>query len=87
MSQNGLWLRQGDENQQSVIHALHVADQGQHLENVIVFLYGADDHFIGRIDAQSGQLAGPGLGAARRLCLGHQRARRCITTITPCRPR
>jgi len=56
VSQNGLWLRQGDENQQSVIHALRVADQGQHLENVIVFLYGANDAFKGRIDAQTAQL-------------------------------
>ena len=56
VSQNGLWLRQGDEKQQSVIHSLRVADQGQHLEDVIVFLYGANDHFLGRIDAKSGQL-------------------------------
>jgi lipopolysaccharide export system permease protein len=56
ISINGLWLRQGDENQQSVIHALHVADQGQHLEDVIVFLYGANDKFLGRIDAKSAQL-------------------------------
>jgi lipopolysaccharide export system permease protein len=56
VSQNGLWLRQGDEHQQSVIHSLRVADQGQHLEDVIVFLYGADDHFVGRIDAKSGDL-------------------------------
>jgi lipopolysaccharide export system permease protein len=51
-----LWLRQGDEKQQSVIHALRVTEQGQHLEDVIVFLYGANDHFVGRIDAMSGQL-------------------------------
>ncbi|HEV7959656.1 MAG TPA: LPS export ABC transporter permease LptG [Rhizomicrobium sp.] len=56
VSQNGLWLRQGDERQQSVIHALRVADQGQHLEDVIVFLYGAEDRFNGRIDARSGDL-------------------------------
>ncbi|MBN9545351.1 MAG: LPS export ABC transporter permease LptG [Alphaproteobacteria bacterium] len=56
VSQNGLWLRQGDENKQSVIHALRVADQGQHLEDVIVFLYSANDHFTGRIDAKSGRL-------------------------------
>jgi lipopolysaccharide export system permease protein len=56
VSQNGLWLRQGDENQQSVIHALHVAEQGQHLENVIIFLYGAHDAFKGRIEARSAQL-------------------------------
>jgi lipopolysaccharide export system permease protein len=56
VSQNGLWLRQGDENQQSVIHALRVADQGQHLEDVVVFRYGANDKFLGRIDAKSAQL-------------------------------
>jgi lipopolysaccharide export system permease protein len=56
VSQNGLWLRQGDEKQQSVINALRVAAQGQHLEDVIVFLYGAEDHFLGRIDAKSGDL-------------------------------
>ena len=56
VSQNGLWLRQGDENRQSVIHALRVADQGQHLEDVIVFLYSANDHFTGRIDAKTGRL-------------------------------
>ncbi|HEY5347344.1 MAG TPA: LptF/LptG family permease, partial [Rhizomicrobium sp.] len=56
VSINGLWLRQGNEDRQSVIHALRVADQGQHLEDVIVFLYGANDQFAGRIDAKSGQL-------------------------------
>jgi lipopolysaccharide export system permease protein len=56
VSQNGLWLRQGNEKQQSVIHALRVADQGQHLEDVIVFLYGGEDQFKGRIDARTGEL-------------------------------
>jgi lipopolysaccharide export system permease protein len=56
VSANGLWLRQGDENGQSVIHALTVADQGVHLDDVIVFLYGVGDHVIGRIDARSAQL-------------------------------
>ncbi|MEJ1968924.1 MAG: LPS export ABC transporter permease LptG [Rhizomicrobium sp.] len=56
VARNGLWLRQGDEAQQSVIHALHVADQGVHLEDVVVFLYGAKDHFLGRIDAKSADL-------------------------------
>jgi lipopolysaccharide export system permease protein len=56
VSNNGLWLRQGDETQQSVIHALRVTDQGVRLENVIVFLYGAKDAFKGRIDAQRGVL-------------------------------
>ncbi len=56
ISQNGLWLRQGDEQQQSVIHALRVADQGRHLQDVVVFLYGAGDKFLGRIDARSADL-------------------------------
>ena len=56
LSINGLWLRQGDARQQSVIHALRVAQQGEHLEDVLVFLYGPNDHFIGRIDASSAQL-------------------------------
>jgi lipopolysaccharide export system permease protein len=53
---NGLWLRQGDEDGQSVIHALTAADQGVHLYDVIVFLYGAKDHVVGRIDAKSAEL-------------------------------
>jgi lipopolysaccharide export system permease protein len=56
VSINGLWLRQGDEHQQSVIHALRVAQQGEHLQDVVVFLYGANDRFTGRIDAKSAQL-------------------------------
>lgn len=56
VSINGLWLRQGNARQQSVIHALRVADQGEHLEDVLVFLYGANDQFLGRIDASSAQL-------------------------------
>jgi lipopolysaccharide export system permease protein len=56
VSMNGLWLRQGDTSQQSVIHALRVTGQGEHLEDVMVLLYGANDHFIGRIDAKSADL-------------------------------
>lgn len=56
VSINGLWLRQGDEDRQSVIHALRVADQGVRLEDVDVFLYGANDHFLGRISARGAQL-------------------------------
>jgi len=56
ISTNGLWLRQGDRDSQSVIHALTVADQGVHLDDVILFLYGAKDHFAGRIDAKSAHL-------------------------------
>jgi lipopolysaccharide export system permease protein len=56
ISENGLWLRQGDAKAQSVIHALRVADQGVRLEDVTIFLYGAADRFLGRIDARSAML-------------------------------
>jgi lipopolysaccharide export system permease protein len=56
VSINGLFLRQGDVQQQSVIHALRVADQGQRLEDVNVFLYKGTDHFVGRIDAHNAEL-------------------------------
>src|SRR5258705_534079 len=56
VSSTGLWLRQGDASHQSVVHALRVADQGVHLEEVIVFLYQGLDHYAGRIDASSADL-------------------------------
>jgi len=56
VSSTGLWMRQGDASHQSVVHALRVADQGVHLEEVIVFLYQGLDHFAGRIDAASADL-------------------------------
>jgi lipopolysaccharide export system permease protein len=57
ISINGLWLRQGNEKAQSVIHALTASDQGAHLDDVIVFLYGPNDHVDGRIDARSADLS------------------------------
>ncbi len=56
ISRNGLWLRQGDARQQQVIHALRVGNQGQRLDDVIVFLYGHKDRFLGRIEARSATL-------------------------------
>lgn len=56
VSINGLWLRQGDAKSQSVIHALRVSDQGSRLSEVIIFLYGAHDRFLGRIDAKDALL-------------------------------
>jgi lipopolysaccharide export system permease protein len=56
VSGNGLWLRQGNAAAQSVIHALHVANQGVQLDDVVVFLYGGNDQFMGRIDASAAAL-------------------------------
>jgi lipopolysaccharide export system permease protein len=55
VSENGVWLRQSDGNDQSVIHAITASDQGERLENVVVFLYRGE-RFSGRIDARSGRL-------------------------------
>ncbi len=53
ISQNGLWLR---DERQSVIHALRAANQGEQLEEVLIILYGANDKFQGRIDADNARL-------------------------------
>src|SRR5258708_14703226 len=53
VSSTGLWMRQGDASHQSVVHALRVADQGLHFEEVIVFLYHGLDHYARRIYAAS----------------------------------
>jgi lipopolysaccharide export system permease protein len=56
ISRNGLWLRQGDAHAQSVVHALRVANQGVRLDDVVIFLFGASDKFLGRIEARSADL-------------------------------
>ena len=56
VSANGLWLRQGTAENQTVIHALRVAEQGEQLEDVLVIRYDGPDRFTGRIDASSATL-------------------------------
>jgi lipopolysaccharide export system permease protein len=56
VSRNGLWLRQGDYKAQSVVHAPFVAEQGTQLEDVVIFLFGANDIFLGRVEARSATL-------------------------------
>ncbi|HEY0300069.1 MAG TPA: LPS export ABC transporter permease LptG [Rhizomicrobium sp.] len=89
VSRNGPWLRQGDETQQQVIHALRVTNQGVHLENVIVFRYGAKDHFQGRVDAKTADLE-PGIWMLRDAWVSgpdgapvHHAEYRLTTTLTP----
>ena len=89
IAKNGLWLRQGDQNRQSVIHALHVADQGVHLQDVVVFLYGANDHFLGRVDAKAAQRSAGTWTLKDAWVSGeegspvHHDEYRLITTLTP----
>jgi lipopolysaccharide export system permease protein len=51
IARTGFWLRQGNLNSQSVIHALKVSYEGIKLTDVTVFLYGGRDQFLGRVDA------------------------------------
>lgn len=53
---SGIWLRQGGDQGQVVIHAARVAQDSMRLEDVIVFLYRGRDQFSGRIDAASATL-------------------------------
>jgi lipopolysaccharide export system permease protein len=55
VSENGVWLRQGDQTEQSVIHAITAAEQGERLDDVVVFRYRGDN-YVGRTDAASAQL-------------------------------
>lgn len=58
ISGTGLWLRQSDGMDQSVIHAQHVLQQGNEVElNVVnVFMFQGTDKFIQRIDARQAVL-------------------------------
>ncbi|MEQ8354126.1 MAG: LPS export ABC transporter permease LptG [Kiloniellaceae bacterium] len=56
VSKTGLWLRQADENGQSVIHAERVKPGSVALQQVLVFRYADQDRFVDRIDAREAQL-------------------------------
>ena len=57
LSKTGIWLRQGDPDGQSVVHAERIGQETMTLHNVIIFLYADEDRFAGRIDADEAQLA------------------------------
>jgi lipopolysaccharide export system permease protein len=56
VSSGGLWLRDGDRDEQMVIHAEGVSQNGSVLRNVIIFIYQDVDRFVERIDAKSASL-------------------------------
>ncbi len=56
VSQSGLWLRQADQDGQSVIHAQRVTSDPVVLYGVIVFRFGEQDRFRERIDAERAEL-------------------------------
>lgn len=56
LSQSGIWLRQGDSDGQSVVHAERIDQETLTLHNTIIFLYAQEDQFVGRIDAAEARL-------------------------------
>lgn len=58
LSSSGLWLRQGSNEGQAVVHANTILQHGEkaELRGVLVFLYEKQDVFAGRIDAASANL-------------------------------
>ena len=58
ISESGLWLRQGDLDGQSVVHAARVLQQGSDVElsDVVIFVYRGTDAFDYRIDADQARL-------------------------------
>ncbi|MEO1329036.1 MAG: LPS export ABC transporter permease LptG [Pseudomonadota bacterium] len=56
VSREGLWLRQGNFDAQSVIHARDTNSDGTELKQVTIFLFRGTDDFIGRIDADAASL-------------------------------
>ena len=56
VKRTGLWLRQADPEGQSVIHAQRVSPDIMTLHEVIIFRFGENDRFLGRVDAPRAEL-------------------------------
>ncbi|MEO3433533.1 LPS export ABC transporter permease LptG [Inquilinus sp. CAU 1745] len=52
ISGGGIWLRQGSEDGSAIIFATQTDPEEVALENAIVFLYGPENEYEGRIDAE-----------------------------------
>ena len=57
VSKSGLWLRQGDEKGQSIVHAQRMLPDSMEMQDIIIFQFRGKDHFVGRIDAAEARLA------------------------------
>ncbi len=56
VSSSGLWLREGRDDGQSVVHAQHVSQPDMELRDVIMFIYEGADQFVRRIDGKTARL-------------------------------
>lgn len=57
VSATGLWLRQGDDRSQSIVHAQRMLPDSMEMQDIIIFQFEGKDRFAGRIDAAQGTLA------------------------------
>ncbi len=56
VSKSGLWLRQGDDKSQSIVHAQRMLPHSMQMQDIIIFQFAGKDHFLGRIDADVAEL-------------------------------
>lgn len=60
LSDSGLWLRDfetaGDKNRERIFHAKRLDQQSFTLQDAIIFQFGEDSQFLGRLDAKSAKL-------------------------------
>lgn len=82
VSRTGLWLRQADEQGQSVIHAASVTQPDMVLRDVIIFLYEGTDQFIGRIDASEASLGNGTWNLKNALITGPNRPSQTFATYS-----
>lgn len=57
VSAEGVWLRQGDHNTQTVIHAASASATATELFDVTFYEFAGGEHLVRRIDAEQAQLA------------------------------
>jgi lipopolysaccharide export system permease protein len=56
VSKSGLWLRQGDDKSQSIVHAQRMLPDSMDMQDIIIFQFEGKDRFTGRIDASRAEL-------------------------------
>jgi len=56
LSPSGIWLRQSEGPNQSVIHAQRLSQEDRTLHDVIIFRFQENDQFVGRVDADQAHL-------------------------------
>lgn len=56
-SESGIWLRQGDSQHPTVVHARRLIKETLTLRDVVIFQFAENDRFVARVDASEAKLA------------------------------